>query len=158
MKELELQIKKAIKADLPAQVGEALTLRLTRADELEKLYADQLKKNETLQSALYDAKKELQDLTALKLQETTIRESAKDLVLAKLKFKIEVEMKDLQVKTSNEKTDLLNNALGLLMQNPQAVTSIFTSHNSIEHYNPDGSRAFQPLDSVSTLQTTNKKP
>ncbi len=152
------QISKIIERDLPKQVGETLQKRLARADELERLYETSSKKVTQLEKRVAEISEENNELASLKSEKAAIKTDRENLTWSQLNFKVEKQLLDQKVTSSNEKTDLLNNLVGLMMRNPEAVTSMYASHSSIAHYRPDGSTDFQPTDTHTTITKTNEKP
>ena len=151
------QISKIIERDLPKQVGETLQKRLKRADELEKLYETSSKKVIQLEKRVAEVNEENNVLAYLKSEKEAIKNDRETLTWQQLNFKVEKTLLDQKVTSSNEKTDILNNLVGLLVKNPQAVTSMFTSHSSISHYRNDGQQDFEPTESHTTITKTNEK-
>ena len=125
---IDEKILKAIEESLPSQMSGVL---LQRFKELE-VAEDQLKLageiNKKLTADLRVMTNKHDDLKYLETEKTGIKKDRKVFEKAQIKFEVDKQVKDLRVQTSNEKVDLLNNLVGLLMKNPKAVTFMSTSN------------------------------
>jgi len=153
---LEQRIASAIKKDLPNQIGEILTEELKTGkqakldleeakDEYKKLFDEYtiIKKNlESIKSEVEQAKSVLQREETLKRNEAA--------------YLIKCEVDKIKVSESQSKVDMMNNFVGLLVKNPQAVTSLFTSHSGQMDFGPN-SQAYSPISSHTIVENNLEK-
>ncbi len=129
------KIAKAIEESLPKQVGEALQKRLKDLEETEKAF-DMLNKAHIKQTRLLqDKKDELQEVKALKYEAELVVKERATLTKDQLEFSVEKQLKEQKITSGNEKVALMNNLVGLLMKNPQAITSM--TGNQMHLYNDE---------------------
>ena len=122
------KILKAIEESLPAQMSGVLLKRFKELEFSESRLKESVNDNKKLTENLRLMTIKRDDLKYLEAEKTGINKNRRVLEKAQIKFEIDKQVKDLRVETSNEKVNLLNNLVGLLMKNPKAVTFMSTSN------------------------------
>lgn len=125
---MDSQMKKDILAsmekNMPKQMGGLLLTRMKELEAIEKEGFRIIKENAKINAridVLEEKDRKDQNLTEREAN-CSMREA--NLIIEDLKREISKEVDAVQVKSSNEKVDLMNNFVGLLMKNPQAITTM----------------------------------
>lgn len=152
-KEIEVALTKALEENLPKQVGETLQKRLAQADSYEKSIKEYIVSLDKAVDKYTTLELKFTELQALKLKKEELEIREQTLILNELKFEVSEKIGESKIKSAEEKVDLMNNLVGLLMKNPQAITSMNANHSYNSSYNPDGSHVAQPTNTFTEIKT-----
>lgn len=127
MAELEADIKQAIEAHLPAQVGKLLQDRLGNVDVLEKLVADYRKKVDRLEAE----KKEWGDLDNRErgLFELDKVVRGREAAVTLRENKLEVDQANSRAKAAEDKCAAMFELAKLVFRNPTLTRHSYTNEN-----------------------------
>ena len=137
MENINKTIQDAIEKNLSKQVGEVLQKRLKELEEIEKNEEFLKKEIIIINKQKQDLKDENAELRTLKYDTEKVANDRKILTRDQAVFEVRKQVSEHKVTSSNEKVDLMNNLVGLLMMNPKAVTMMSgqSSHVYSEEYN-----------------------
>lgn len=158
--ELNKTIKEAIEKQLPGEVGSILKERLKQAEDDQVALKKKTEDYDYLLKQYVEVEKAWKDAVKVKAEAEAIVQEKKSLDYAKKVFDIEKTILDNKVIASQEKVDLMNNLVGLLMKNPQAVTFMNTTHDYEFGTRKDGTwgKVGVPNSSYSETETKIDKP
>ena len=139
---MDSQMKKDILAsmekNMPKQMGGLLLKRMKELEEAELAGAKILEDNNNLTRRVNELEKKDRKDYDLTKREENCKALEEKLILEDYKREISKQVDEVKVSSSNEKVDLMNNFVGLLMKNPQAITTMNQSDFHGSTFDRDG--------------------
>lgn len=155
---MKKDLEQLVQENLPGIASKTILDNLKERENL-------LKENELLRNQidvgrkqLSEADKTIETLKHLKNEKSSIEAGREKLESDKREWEYEKKFSALKVEVSQDKVNMMNNFVGLLMKNPQAVTFMNTSHIYSDEYNSQsGNYEKVRSSSMSTTRTEQQK-